>query len=174
LTDVQSLRRQSLWLSRLTLVLLLATIAVIVVPPVAADLHSGLAAPLLWGIALQWLPSLFYLYALWALRSGFQEFAAGGVLGPAIAAGCTRAGVALAIGAGFSAVGVPNLARILSGRGLIDTTDATFTGFLVFDTAYLAVGVIGLALLLLGRLLRRASEVQAEAAALRDELDAFF
>jgi hypothetical protein len=45
---------------------------------------------------------------------------------------------------------------------------------LTFDTAYLAVGVVGLALLLMGRLLQRASEIQNEAAAMRSELDEFF
>ena len=123
---------------------------------------------------LRWSPSILYLYSLWSIRQGFKDFAIGGVLGPAIAAGCFRAGIALALGASLSAVGVPNLARILIDRGLIDPSIGLFHGVLVFDTAYLAVGVVGLALMLLGRLLRRASEIQAEAAALRNELDEFF
>lgn len=174
MTDVELLRRHSLWLSRLTLTLLVLTTLVIAIPPIALGSGSRLGAPLLWGILLHWSPSIFYLYSLWAIRSGFHDFAVGGVLGPAIATGCTRAGVALAIGATLSAVGVPNLVRILSDRGLINTHSGMFKGVLVFDTAYLAVGVVGLAMVLLGRLLRRASEIQAEAAALRSELDEFF
>ena len=45
---------------------------------------------------------------------------------------------------------------------------------MVFDVAYLAVGVVGLALVLLGRLLHWAGELQSEAAALKDELGGFF
>jgi hypothetical protein len=44
----------------------------------------------------------------------------------------------------------------------------------MFDVAYLAVGVVGLALVLLGQLLRWAGELQGEAAALRDEVGSFF
>jgi hypothetical protein len=96
------------------------------------------------------------------------------VFGPAIATGCTRAGIALAIGATFSAVGVPNIMRILYARGLIEKPPTPFKSVLIFDTAYLAVGVVGLALVLLGRLLQRAAEIQSEAAAMRNELDEFF
>ncbi len=168
------LRKHSLWLSRLTLTLLVATAFVIALPPIALSSGGKIAAPIFWATMLQWSPSILYLYSLWSIRQGFRDFAIGGVLGPAIATGCFRAGIALALGASLSAVGVPNLARILIDRGLIDPSIGPFPGVLVFDTAYLAVGVVGLALMLLGRLLRRASEIQAEAAALRNELDEFF
>ncbi len=49
-----------------------------------------------------------------------------------------------------------------------------FRGVLMFDAACLAKGVVRLALALLGRLLGCASEIQAEAAALGNELDEFF
>jgi hypothetical protein len=173
-TDVELLRRHSLWLARLTLVLLLATALLIALPPIALGAGRDVSPPVIWGIMLRWSPSLFYLYSLWAIRQGFREFAIGGVLGPAIATGCSRAGIALAIGAALSSVGVPNLSRTLAQTGLIHPTEGMFQGVLVFDTAYLAVGVVGLALMLLGRLLRRASEIQAEAASLRSELDEFF
>jgi hypothetical protein len=85
-----------------------------------------------------------------------------------------RAGLALAIGATLSAVGVPNLVRVLGSFGLITLRPGEWAGFLHFDVAYLAVGVVGIALVLLGRLLSLAGEVQREAAALRDELGGFF
>jgi hypothetical protein len=69
-------------------------------------------------------------------------------------------------------VGVPNLLWILSFAGLIDP--GQWAGILHFDVAHLAVGVVGLALILLGKLLRRAAELQAEADALKDELGGFF
>jgi len=166
---VDQLRRHSLWLSRLTLFLLVATALIIILPTLiifgrmfAADGQISERAGL---ATLHWVPSIFYLYALWAIRSAFRDFAVGGVFGPAIAEGCARAGLALAIGATLSAVGIPNLMRLIRGGS---------GSILHLDVAYLAVGVVGLALLLLGRLLRRAADLQREAAALRSELSEFF
>jgi hypothetical protein len=120
------------------------------------------------------LPSIPYLYAIWAISRAFAGFAKGGVFGESMASGCFRAGLALAIGATLSAVGVPNLLRTLAEAGLIEPSSPRFSAVLIFDTAYLAVGVVGLALLLLGRLLSRAAELQSETAALRSELSEFF
>ena len=153
-SDVAQLRRHSLWLSRLTLFLFAAT-ALVTVVPVAIGFALAPARglpPALAFTALLWAPVPFYLYALWAIRGAFSGFAAGGTFAPAIAVGCTRAGIALAVGATLSAIGVPNFLRLLQGRG----------GFLQFDVAYLAVGVVGLALILLGRLLARAAAVEEE------------
>ena len=158
-TDIDQLRRHSLWLSRLTLFLLVAT-ALVTVAPVLIGFALAPARglpPALAFTAVLWMPVPFYLYALWAIRGAFRGFATGGTFGPAIAAGCTRAGFALAIGGTLSAVGVPNVMRVLHGQGSV----------LVFDVAYLAVGVVGLAMILLGRLLSRA-------AAIEDELGGFF
>ena len=178
MTNVEQLRRQSLWLSRLTLFLLAATAFVILVPTIVGFFaleRYGLAfRPVLIRALVIWSPSAFYLYSLWAIRSAFRSFALGGVFGPAIARGCTKAGVALAIGATLSAVGLPNVLRILQQQGLIHDVGSGFRGILIFDTAYLAVGVVGLALILLGRLLARAAEIQADAARLQDELGGFF
>lgn len=172
-TDLDTLRRHSRWLARLTLGLLVATSLIIAIPLVVGFAKSELTAPMLWEPVLRWSPSLCYLVGLWAISQGFRSFARGGLFGPATADGCSRAGVALAIGATLSAVGVPNLARLLAAEGLLTNTYWPLA-YLVFDTAYLAVGVVGLALILLGRLLRRASELQAEASALRHELNEFF
>lgn len=166
--NVDQLRRHSLWLSRLTLFLLVATALIIVLPTTLyfARAFMGMR-PFIPGSGytlLYWIPSIIYLYALWAIRSAFRDFALGGVFGPAIADGCTRAGLALAMGASVSAVGLPNLLRLLRGDGSI----------LHFDVAYLAVGIVGLALVLLGRLLRRAAGLQRETAELRSELSEFF
>lgn len=178
MTDVEQLRRHSLWLSRLTLFLLIATALLIVVPTIlgftALEQYGMRFWPVLIRALVLWSPAVFYLYSLWAIRSAFRSFALGGVFGPSIATGCTRAGVALAIGATLSAVGLPNLMRLLRDMGLLEGLGSAFVGVLVFDTAYLAVGVVGLALILLGRLLARAAEIQADAARLEDELGGFF
>ncbi len=174
---VALLRRHSLWLSHLTLFLLVATILIIVVPTmIGLSMLSGRGIslePVLLRAAVLWSPTLFYLYALWAIRQAFWTFANGGVFGPAIAGACTKAGVALSIGAGFSAFAAPTLMRLMGNAGLLEPPPHMARAVLLFDTAYLAVGVVGLALVLMGRLLGHAADLQGEAAALRSELGEF-
>ncbi len=173
MTDVDLLRKHSLWLSRLTLLLLGG--AILIVGIHSFPFWNGTPEPVVRpAVLLQLLPSAFYLYAPWAIRSGFRDFARGGLLFPAIAAGCIRAGIAMALGATLSSVGLPNLIRALGDLGMIDSQSYRFQGYLIFDTAYLAAGLIGLALVLLGRLLSRAAAIQEEASALRHELEEFF
>lgn len=178
-TDIERLRLQSRWLGRLTLFLLTATALLIawafLVDLVALARRPGDQWPALMGRSLlRWSPSFFYLYSLWAIRSAFSSFAQGGVFGPAVARGCTRAGIALAAGGTMSAVGVPNIVRLLPAPQLPAGQLQHIGAVLHFDTAYLAVGVVGLALILLGRLLGRAAELQSETARLQGELDSFF
>ncbi len=174
---VDRLRRHSLWLSRLTLFLFCATALVVLIPITngfGTLIPAGAAGPHILFRAVIWLPTFFYLYALWAIGRSFGAFARGGLFGSAMANGCRRAGVALAVGASASAVGVPNAIRLLANHGLVPEPLRRFGSVLIFDTAYLAVGVVGIALFLLGGLLERAAEVQQEAQSLRAELGEFF
>ena len=173
----ERLRRHSLWLARLTMVLLAGCLLVLVLPPVRglASLPPGQPAGPRVAQALAFAsPSLFYLFALWAIGRAFRGFARGGTLGPAMALGCRRAGIALALGGAMSAVGLPNLFRLLSQQGLIPAPRHGYGSVLVFDTAYLALGIVGIALFLLGGLVERAGQAQEEARALRAELGEFF
>lgn len=178
MVDIELLRRQSRWFGRLTLVLLVLTALVVLIPTIMAGVvlarRDGPLTDLLAWSALTWSPTIFYLYALWMIRGAFSGFAAGGVFGPAVAAGCARAGAGLALGGTMSAVGVPNLYWMLGLPGTPGGPVQRIGSVLHFDTAYLAVGVVGIALMLLGRLLARATELQAEAARLRGELDEIF
>ena len=174
---IERLRRHSLWLSRLTLFLFAAT-ALLVLIPLTVGLGTLIpvrsAGPHILFRAVLWLPTLFYLYALWAIARAFGAFARGGLFGSAMAKGCRRAGVALAFGAAASAVIVPNAIRLLAQHGLVPESLRRWGSVLIFDTAYLAVGVVGIALFLLGSLIERAAEIQQEAQALRAELGEFF
>ena len=164
---IDRLRQHSRWLSRLTLFLLTVTALIVLLPTAIGFASAVQGRPVASHIAfvfVLWLPAFFYLYALGAIARAFGAFARGGVFGPAMAKGCRAAGVALALGGTASALVVPNLMRLLYGNGTI----------LIFDTAYLAVGVVGIALFLLGGLIERAAELQQEAQDLRAELGEFF
>jgi hypothetical protein len=134
--------------------------------------HNGAEGTSLLRLAIRWLPGFFYLYALLAVRGAFLSFARGGFLGSSVAVGCARAGWALAFGGALSALGISNLSWLLHQTGLLEKRG--WVGFMVFDVSYLAVGVVGLALVLLARLLNRAGELQTEADTLRGELGSFF
>ncbi|MFL6843500.1 MAG: hypothetical protein ACJ8ER_01300 [Allosphingosinicella sp.] len=173
----ERLRRHSLWLSRLIWLLFAATGLVVLLPTaiaVATVAQGQGIAPRILFVFVLWCPASFYLYALWSIGGAFGAFARGGLIGPAMAKGCRRAGVALALGAAASAVAVPNLMRLLAEYGLAVEAVRRFSSVLIFDTAYLAVGVVGIALFLLGGLLESAAAVQQEAQDLRAELGEFF
>jgi hypothetical protein len=170
--DMAGLRRHSMWFSRVTLVLFLGTVAVAAFDLSLTARHNGAEASSLLRLAIRWLPGFFYLYALLAVQGAFQSFAKGGLLGTSVAVGCARAGWALAFGGGVSALGVSNLSWFLHETGLLEKRG--WVGFMVFDVSYLAVGVVGLALILLARLLNWAGELQTEADTLRGELGSFF
>ena len=175
------LRRRSLWLSRVTMALLVATSLLILQPVLIGIAASGngegwqggrLGAHLAFSAAV-WLPSFFYLYSLWAIGRAFGAYGRGGSINDAMARGCRRAGLALALGAGASAIGVPLLLGFFLRNGIIVASRYGAGTVLIFDTAYLAVGVVGLALFLLGGLLDSVGRVEAEARALRAELGEF-
>jgi hypothetical protein len=171
---IDRLRQHSLWLSRLTLFLFCATALIILLPTAigfATVVRGEAVARHIVFVFVIWFPAFFYLYALWAIARAFGAFARGGLFGAAMAGGCRRAGIALAIGATASALGVPNAMRLLAQRGLVAGQHGSV---MIFDTAYLAVGVVGIALFLFGGLLERAAEVQQEAQDLRAELGEFF
>ena len=161
-----SLRRYSSWLARLAYGLVALTALVILVPSAiglvrAAD--GGLPlGPILIRAAVIWAPALFYLYAVAALAGAFGQIGKGRLFGQSVARGCMRAGLALAIGSVVSALGVPNALRILREQGVLGAGPEGLAGIVRLDLAYLAVGVVGIALILLGNLFRRAASMEEE------------
>lgn len=98
-------------------------------------------------------PEVFYLLSLWWIRQALAAFARGDLYAPTITAMLDRVGTALAAGAFISVFLVPGAARML-GFGL---------GYwLALDVSGLVLGAIGLSLTVIARVLRYASELQAE------------
>ncbi len=113
------------------------------------------------GVSLIWLtPAVLYVCALWAVRRMFHQLAREGqVFRPALAVGLRGVGWSLAWGAGMDVVGSPLLTRWLDGE--------PGGSVLHYSPAAAALGVVGLALVMLSRLLDRAADLQ-------NELDQFF
>ena len=172
------LRRQSGRFAAITTVIMLLLVALMLLTVRLAVLDAGRngtsAAEAVVRLALYWLPALFYLWGLWAIRRIFRDLALGAMFEPAVAAGLTQLGSAIVGGAVASAVAVPNLLRWSIQAGLFPGSTRPLQGILHFDVAYLMLALVGGAILLLARLLRVAAAYQEESRRLRSELDEFF
>lgn len=106
-----------------------------------------------------WAPAAFYLWALWAIRRALGAVASGRYFHPALARSLRDVGIGLGAGGATSAIIQPNVMRLMSDAGW---GRQAFASYGHFDVAYAAVGAVGLALVLLSRVLHRAAEIQAE------------
>lgn len=104
-------------------------------------------------VLIRMLPGLCYLYALVAIERSFTALSRGSLLLPVLAAALTRVGVALAVGSAISILLVYNLLRAI---------EVTQGGYLHFDIPGIVLGVVGLALVPLADLLRRADAAETE------------
>ncbi len=99
------------------------------------------------------LPTLGYLWALWAVQHALGELAAGALFQPALARAMRRIGYGVLAGALLSVFAVINLSRwIIGGSG----------SYLYFDLSAIVLGVVGAALILLARVVDQARALQAE------------
>jgi len=98
-------------------------------------------------------PDVFYLLALGWIRQALAAFARGELYAPTITTMLDRVGATLAAGAFIGVFLVPGALRLLgAGPGY----------WVAFDVSGLVLGVIGLALNVIARVLQRASGLQAE------------
>ena len=97
-------------------------------------------------------PTACYLYGVWSIGAAMKRIGAGALLQPAIAHALRRVGIALGVGGVISVFVAINLLRLM---GLA-------TGWLYFDVPGMTLGMIGGALVLLGRVMDQAAAAQAE------------
>ena len=107
-----------------------------------------------WMSDIVWaLPTVFYLFAVWAIGSAMGQLSKGRLIQPILVHALRRVGLSLGLGGLFSVFGVTNVIRLIEGgRG----------GFAYFDVAGMTLGMIGGALFLLGGVMEQAGKVQAE------------
>lgn len=167
------LRRQSLLLGGLTgsialLVGGMITLVYFILPalhagrpgyPPVSDLLPGSIVALTF-----WSPVLFYLAALLAMAWMFAQVAAARPVWRATARGLGLIGWALMLGSMMTVLVQPRLMQLHWVREVMaqQGRHAPVGGILHFDVPAIVVGVVGLAMLLLGGLLRRAEAVQSE------------
>lgn len=110
--------------------------------------------PVGWMSDIVWaLPTVFYLFAVWAIGSAMGQLSKGRLIQPILVHALRRVGLSLGLGGVFSVFGVTNIVRMIEGgRG----------GFAYFDVAGMTLGMIGGALFLLGGVMEQAGKVQAE------------
>jgi hypothetical protein len=118
-----------------------------------AGLPDGISRQAVLLTLAQVLPSLGYLWALWAVQRALGDLAAGRLFNATVAGAMRRIGTGVLVGALLSVFAVTNLTRlILDGRG----------SYLYFDLSGIVLGVVGAALVLLAGLVDRARALQEE------------
>lgn len=142
--------RLAKWLVTIPLALLWL-LAIVLVVSNAVQRGGQLGA-----VLIIYLPMAFYLFAIVEVRSALARIAAGEAFAEVLPRMLTRGGVALFIGALLTMFGVPLLTWALLGDAYVRQ----------FDPSVIALGVVGLVLVILGRLV-------AASITMRQELDQF-
>jgi hypothetical protein len=151
MSTLRAQARTLMWLVTIPLVALCLLAAVLIGNIVW---HGGRFADV---VAIYYLPMALYIWAIWMVRQALAAVARGDMFDAVVPTLLSRVGLALFGGAVFTVVGTPLLWRLAYGHDLARP----------FEASSVALGVIGLTLVLVARLLRRAADM-------RDELREFF
>lgn len=108
-------------------------------------------------LMMTFLPVPFYLWAIWTARRAILLIGSGGGLHDILSSMLTGIGAALLAGGLVRVLVVPLGIRLVTGHG----------SYAVFDPAAITVGVVGVTLMIVARLV-------SEAGVMRAELDEFF
>lgn len=151
----QKLRRDAALWSRVTRTTAIAVASLVALETLAPAISGSLSEG--WGEVasriVAALPAFVYLAALWVLQRGFADLGGGALFNKGLADALGRVGRLLVLGAALSVVGVPLLQRIFF----------TSPGYWVsLDAAAVAIGLLGAALTIWSRLMRRAERLERE------------
>ena len=103
--------------------------------------------------AVQALPAIAYLWALWSVQRALGDLAAGRIFHPTLARALRHVGIAVLAGSLLKVFAVTNLTNLLLG---------TRGNLLWFELSAIVLGVVGAALVLLARVVDEARLVQDE------------
>lgn len=119
--------------------------------------------------ALYWFPSLFYLWVLLTVRRTFLDISKGAMFGPSIERGLRHLGWCLIAGGILSTILAPWVRSGPLPGGYVDGRTQVFG----IDDADLVLALVGIAVLLVARLLSLAARTHARTIALEAELKGF-
>ncbi len=153
--DVEPLRRRSRLLRTLTTIVFSVLVLALMLE-LAGVARSPHPVPAAGYMLIYRAPMLFYLLAIWTVRLAFGSIARGALFDMVVPVLLTRLGLCLLLGATTNVLISPSLLRLFYGP--------SHGALANFDPAAITLGVIGLMLVLVARLL-------AQAAAMRTELD---
>ena len=163
--------RQFATATALLALLIIGVFAFTMVTALTAPARDRQALVVLYGV--YWFPSLFYLWALVAIRRTFLDIGRGSLFAMAVAKGLRQVGWALLIGGAVNSLIIRVVQSAYLPGGFSTGETHAFRG-VEFDPAYIMLILIGLALLLLARLVHAAAEERARADRLEAELSEFF
>jgi hypothetical protein len=169
-TEIQRRGRQFALLTGLLALVILGAFAISMGRAFSAPPADRPALPVLY--AVYWFPSLFYVWALIAIGRTFRDIGRGALFGSTIARGLRHVGWALLIGGIVNSFIIRVVHNSYLPRGFSTGETHAFRG-LSFDPAYIMLVLIGLALLLLARLIQAAADERARADRLEAELGEF-
>jgi hypothetical protein len=117
-------------------------------------------------IGASWLPAVFYLWALWSIRSLFLTLSRGDFGFISLVQVLARVGWSLMLGSASALAITPLLVTLNQEERLRGA-------FAVFNVPALTLMIVGLALIALSHTMRRAQALEAEAARLKATLQEF-
>lgn len=149
------------WAATMVVALILLFIAL----QILVHIRGGGTARAALILTLSWGPSMIYLWGLWGVRDMFAALSRKGfVFHEIISSALTRLGGALVLGA---------LAAFTALPFLISLGSRVLGQFAIFVAPPLTIGVVGLVLIGVASMVRRAAVLEAKAASLRAVLDDF-
>lgn len=154
----EPLRNRSRWLRRLATVVLCVLAAALGIEAIMAVTSDDVGRNLAYLLSYR-LPMLFYLAGVWTIRQAFARLAEGEMFNQLLPVLLRRLGLALA-GGGVASVFLTQWLW----RALIRPASGSWASF---DPPAITVGLVGLLMIVLADLMKRA-------AAMRHELDGFF
>jgi hypothetical protein len=162
-SDLARLGRVSAYVSTAILLVIFAMLALFVFA-ISHSLYARGHFPPGW--AVNWIPAIFYIWALWTLRKLFIAVVPMDMEIPILLASATsRIGLMLVVGAISTSIPFINFFSTPAPRGGV---------IVVFLVPALTLLTVGLAMMLLAHVTKRAVALEAEAKQLKGELGEFF
>ena len=164
--EVVRFRRHNRWLYMAATAVIAAILAIMALTLLIVS-HWRMSHPdAVMRLALAWSPSIFYLAALWTLRGLFAGLARAGLsCQPSLTKALSRIGLALMAGSALTVATAPAILAL--------SHPAPSGWFATFNVPALTLFMLGMALAIIARMLRRAIALEAEADEMKGVLEGF-